>query len=94
MKIRTFTYSAAVVLLLSACAKSSDLGITGEEPNPPKPKVEEVGVSQGWPKDYEGVMLQGFSWDSFDDTKWTNLSSQADELSKYFSLIWVPQSGD
>ena len=94
MKIRTFTYSAAVVLLLSACAKGSDLGITGEEPNPPKPKVEEVGVSQGWPKDYEGVMLQGFSWDSFDDTKWTNLSSQADELSKYFSLIWVPQSGD
>lgn len=38
-------------------------------------------------------MLQGFYWDSYNDTKWTNLTSQADELSKYFKLIWVPQSG-
>jgi len=47
----------------------------------------------GWPADYQGVMLQGFYWDSYQDTKWTNLESQADELSKYFSLIWVPNSG-
>ena len=46
----------------------------------------------GWPASYEGVMLQGFYWDSFTDTRWTNLESQADELSQYFSLIWVPQS--
>ena len=39
-------------------------------------------------------MLQGFYWDSYTDTKWTNLESQADELSQYFSLIWVPQSGN
>lgn len=39
-------------------------------------------------------MLQGFYWDSYADTKWTNLESQADELSQYFSLIWVPQSGN
>ena len=39
-------------------------------------------------------MLQGFSWDSFVDTQWTNLESQADELSTYFDLIWVPQSGN
>jgi hypothetical protein len=38
-------------------------------------------------------MLQGFYWDSYSDTKWTNLESQADELSQYFNLIWVPQSG-
>lgn len=49
--------------------------------------------SQGWPAGYGGVMLQGFYWDSFDDSKWTILESQADELSPYFSLIWVPQSG-
>ena len=49
--------------------------------------------AQGWPANYGGVMLQGFYWDSYTDTKWTNLESQADELSQYFSLIWVPQSG-
>lgn len=49
--------------------------------------------AQGWPKDYKGVMLQGFYWDSYEDTQWSHLESQADELSKYFSLIWVPQSG-
>ncbi|MDE7465257.1 MAG: hypothetical protein K2M59_02355 [Muribaculaceae bacterium] len=47
----------------------------------------------GWPSNYEGVMLQGFYWDSYDDTKWTNLESRSDELSKYFSLIWIPNSG-
>ena len=50
--------------------------------------------SQGWPANYGGVMLQGFSWDSYVDTQWSNLESQADELSRYFSLIWVPQSGN
>ena len=49
--------------------------------------------AQGWPADYGGVMLQGFYWDSYSDTKWTNLASQADELSQSFELIWVPQSG-
>lgn len=49
--------------------------------------------AQGWPKDYKGVMLQGFYWDSYQDTQWSHLENQADELSKYFSLIWVPQSG-
>lgn len=47
----------------------------------------------GWPSNYQGVMLQGFYWDSYSDTKWTKLESQADELSKYFSLIWIPNSG-
>ena len=49
--------------------------------------------AQGWPSKYQGVMLQGFYWDSYGDTQWSNLSNQADELSKYFSAIWVPQSG-
>ncbi len=51
-------------------------------------------AAQGWPTNYGGVMLQGFYWDSFVDTQWSRLESQTDELSKYFSLIWVPQSGN
>ncbi|MBQ9666092.1 MAG: starch-binding protein [Bacteroidaceae bacterium] len=39
------------------------------------------------------VMLQGFYWDSYSDTKWTKLEKQADELARYFDLIWVPNSG-
>ncbi len=56
-----------------------------------------IGVREakatGWEAEYEGVMLQGFYWNSFEDTRWTNLTSQADELSAYFDLIWVPNSG-
>ena len=48
--------------------------------------------AQGWPANYNGVMLQAFYWDSFNATQWTTLEKQADELSKYFSLIWIPQS--
>ena len=51
-------------------------------------------LAQGWPSDYEGVMLQAFYWDSYDDSQWTVLESQADELSKYFKLVWIPQSGN
>ncbi len=49
-------------------------------------------VAQGWPSNYGGVMLQGFYWDSYTDSRWTNLESQADELSEFFNLVWVPQS--
>ena len=52
-----------------------------------------TAFAQGWPQNYGGVMLQGFYWDSYEDTKWTNLTSQADEISKYFDLMWVPNSG-
>lgn len=50
-------------------------------------------LAQGWPANYGGVMLQGFYWDSYEDAKWTTLTSQAEELSQYFKLIWVPNSG-
>ena len=53
-----------------------------------------VAPAQGWPADYSGVMLQGFSWDDYTNTQWTVMESQADELSQYFSLVWVPQSGN
>lgn len=50
-------------------------------------------ASQGWPSQHEGVMLQGFFWDSHsgaNNSKWATLTSQADELSSYFNIIWVP----
>ena len=50
--------------------------------------------SQGWPANFKGVMLQGFYWDSYVDSQWSNLEKQSDELSKFFALVWVPQSGD
>ena len=50
-------------------------------------------MAQGWPANYGGVMLQGFYWDSYEDTQWTTLEDEAEELSKYFDLIWVPNSG-
>ncbi|MBQ8866543.1 MAG: starch-binding protein [Bacteroidaceae bacterium] len=53
-----------------------------------------VMVAQGWPANYGGVMLQGFFWDSFVDTQWTNLESESDEVAEYFDLLWVPQSGN
>ncbi|WP_315538124.1 alpha-amylase family glycosyl hydrolase [Prevotella koreensis] len=53
---------------------------------------QSVGA-QGWPENYGGVMLQGFYWDSFSQSKWTKLESQADDLAATFSLIWIPQSG-
>lgn len=48
----------------------------------------------GWPSNYDGVMLQGFYWDSFADSRWTKLESQADDLAPYFNLVWIPQSGE
>ena len=48
----------------------------------------------GWPSQYKGVMLQGFYWDSYDATKWTNLQDQAKELGQYFDLVWLPQSAN
>jgi len=51
-------------------------------------------MAQGWPSQYSGVMLQAFYWDSFNDTQWSLLESQADELATTFDLVWLPQSGN
>ena len=51
-------------------------------------------LAQGWPANYGGVMLQGFYWDSFNDSKWAVLEAQADELSEFFQLVWIPQSAN
>ena len=50
--------------------------------------------AQGWPANHSGVMLQGFYWDSFSDSKWTHLEAQAPELGQYFNLVWIPQSAN
>ncbi len=52
-----------------------------------------IAFSQGWPYDYEGVMMQGFYWDSYSETSWAKLKAEADEIAPYFQLIWIPQSG-
>lgn len=46
------------------------------------------------PAQSEDVMLQAFYWDSYSDSKWTTLNSQAYELAQYFSLVWLPPSGN
>ena len=51
-------------------------------------------LAQGWPANYDGVMLQGFYWDSFKETKWPKLESQSDELAEFFKLVWIPQSAN
>ena len=52
------------------------------------PKAKGEG-EYAWPANYDGVMLQGFYWDSYKDSKWTVLQANAAELSSYFNLIWV-----
>lgn len=49
--------------------------------------------AQGWPANYSGVMLQGFSWNSYDYSQWSVLESQANDMKGYIDMIWVPQSG-
>ena len=55
--------------------------------------VASVNANPGWPANYEGVMLQGFYWDSFNDGyNFKYLTDNVDEFSPYFKLIWVPNS--
>ena len=56
-------------------------------------RAETQDVCMGWPADYDGVMLQGFWWDGYSAAKWSALTARANELSQYFDLIWVPNSG-
>jgi len=46
------------------------------------------------PSQCTDVMLQAFYWDSYTDSKWTKLTSQAEELAASFDLIWLPPSGN
>ena len=53
-----------------------------------------TAMAQGWPSQYEGVMLQGFYWDGYADAQWTRLEKQVDNLATTFDLVWLPQSAD
>ena len=53
-----------------------------------------TSLAQGWPANYPGVMLQGFYWDSYEDSRWATLEKQANDLASSFDLIWIPQSGN
>ena len=46
------------------------------------------------PPQCQDVMLQAFYWDSYTDSKWTNLNSKVGEISSNFSLVWLPPSGN
>jgi len=100
MKKIYFTLIAAMALTLGACSSSNDPDLPDPEPTPaptpspePEPEPEPNLNSQGWASDYSGVMLQGFSWDSYNESQWKVLEKQADELKNYIDLVWLPQSG-
>lgn len=100
MKKIYLTLLAAMALTLGACSSSNDPDLPDPEPTPaptpspePKPEPEPSLNSQGWASDYSGVMLQGFSWDSYNESQWKVLEKQADELKNYIDLVWLPQSG-
>jgi len=46
------------------------------------------------PAQCQDVMLQAFYWDSYTDSKWTNLNSKVGEITANFSLVWLPPSGN
>ena len=98
MKKIYFTLLATMALTLGACSSSNDPDLPEPEPTPaptpsPEPEPEPSLNSQGWASDYSGVMLQGFSWDSYNESQWKVLEKQADELKNYIDLVWLPQSG-
>lgn len=100
MKKIYLTLLAAMALTLGACSSSNDPDFPDPEPTPaptpspePEPEPEPNLNSQGWASDYSGVMLQGFSWDSYNESQWKILEKQADELKNYIDLVWLPQSG-
>ncbi len=100
MKKIYLTLLAAMALTLGACSSSNDPDLPDPGPTPaptpspePEPEPEPNLNSQGWASDYSGVMLQGFSWDSYNESQWKVLEKQADELKNYIDLVWLPQSG-
>ena len=105
MKKHTFLFLLALLLTGFALSCGGDDPRPEPQPEPtpvdtvkpqpePEPEPEPVANVVGWPAEYAGVMLQGFYWDGFGDAQWTRLEAQADELAPYFSLVWIPQSGN
>ena len=92
------TLFALLALSLVSCSDSSDSIVPDPEPAPtptptPEPEPGPSLTSQGWPINYGGVMLQGFSWNSYNDSQWKILANQANDMKDYIDLVWLPPSG-
>ena len=94
---------ACMTLCFTACGGDDPIEDPTPTPTPtpepePEPEPEDpyanLSPAIGWPATYDGVMLQAFSWDSYDETQWVVLQSQADDLAGTFDLVWLPQSGN
>ena len=71
--------------------EESASGCTPAEPRDPSKEAYDSSV----PAQCTDVMLQAFYWDSYQDhgygrTKWIDLKNQAEEMGKWFDLIWLP----
>ena len=89
---------AFLALGFTACGDDDPLDPTPTPTPTPEPEPDDPYASLtpaiGWPAAYDGVMLQAFYWDSYDETQWAVLESQADEMAGTFDLVWLPQSGN
>ena len=105
MKKQVLYFLVPLFVLSLAIGCGKDDPIVEPKPDPTPSDTTKTDTTQvtpqpqptavvGWPEAYGGVMLQGFYWDGFGDAKWTRLEAQADELAPYFSLVWIPQSGN
>jgi len=46
------------------------------------------------PAQCQDVMLQAFYWDSYADSKWTKLNTEAGIIAANYDLVWLPPSGN
>lgn len=97
----SFFLSFTLLVSITACSEddNSEAKTPIINPNPTETDTTSndnpaLSATQGWPANYGGVMLQGFYWDSFEDSQWEVLEQQADQLSGTFDLVWLPQSGN
>jgi len=98
--LRLVLFAGFMAIAFAACGGDDDEPAPTPTPTPtPTPADTTVTpkptpvACEGWPANYEGVMLQGFYWDGYTDAQWSQLESQADDLATTFDLVWLPQSG-
>ena len=85
---------ACMTLGFTACGDDDPLEPTPTPTPTPDDPYANLTPAIGWPAAYDGVMLQAFFWDSYDETQWVELEEQADDMAGTFDLVWLPQSGN